>query len=198
MEVREPIVKHGKKTFTIAEYLEMENVAAEKSEYYQGEIFAMSGAKLPHNRISSNLMITLGNRLKQKGCQPFGSDLRVHVEKNSLFTYPDLSIVCGEVKTLNDDEMNVLNPTVLIEVLSKSSKNYDRGDKFKLYRDIPTLTEYILVDSLSLNVEVFRLNKNNFWQLEEYRAIEEILLIHALQVSIPLADIYEGVTFGQA
>lgn len=96
MEIREPLVAYGKRTFTITEYLEMENATVEKSEYYQGEIFAMSRAKLTHNIISRNILIQLGNRLKGKSCQPFNSDFRVHIEKNSLFTYPDLSVVCGE------------------------------------------------------------------------------------------------------
>ena len=195
MEIREPLVAYGKKHFTIAEYLEMEEAAAEKSEYYQGEIFAMSGAKLAHNRISRNIFGQLINKLKGKKCEPFASDLRVHVEKNSLFTYPDLSVVCGEIKTLNDDEMNLLNPTILIEVLSKSTKSYDRGDKFKLYRDIPTLKEYILVDSLSLKVEAFRISQSFHWEMEQLKTFDEILFIPTLQVSIPLSEIYEGTCF---
>lgn len=86
-------------------------------------------------------------KLKGKSCQPFGSDQRIHIEKNTLFTYPDISVICGELKTLNNDEWNILNLTVLSEILSPSTKNYDRGEKFKLYRDIPTLKEYILIDS---------------------------------------------------
>lgn len=103
-----------------------------------------------------------------------------------------------EIKTLNDDEMNLLNPTIIIEVLSQSTKNYDRGEKFKLYRDISSLKEYILVDSLSLNVEAFRLNKNLHWELEEFKAIDGILSIPALQLSIPLSEIYEETELLQA
>jgi Uma2 family endonuclease len=161
MDLREPIIAYGKKTFTIAEYLEMETASIEKNEYYQGEIFAMSGALLPHNIIAGNTFAHLHSRLKGKSCRPFNSDMRIHVKENTLFTYPDISVVCGKPETLNDDNFNLLNPTVIIEVLSKSTKSYDRGDKFKLYRDIPTLNEYILVDSLSVFIEDFRLNKNN-------------------------------------
>jgi len=158
MEVREPAIAYGKQKFSIQEYLEMEEAAAEKHEYYKGEIFAMSGAKWPHNTIFKNLFGTLFGKLKGKPCQPYGSDVRIHVEANTLFTYPDISIICGERSTLNNDDYNILNPTVIIEILSPSTKGYDRGDKFKLYRDIPTLKEYILVDSESINIEVFRLN----------------------------------------
>ncbi len=132
MEVHEPAVAYGKQKISIEEYLEMENASTEKHEYYKGEIFAISAAKVPHNTISANLSGILYDKLKGKKCKPYGSDQRIHIPSNTLFTYPDISIICGEIKTLNDDEYNVLNPTVIIEVLSKSTRNYDYGDKFKL------------------------------------------------------------------
>ncbi len=138
MEVKEPAIAYSKQKISIEAYLEMENASPEKHEYYQGEVFAMSGAKLPHNTIAGNLFVALANRLKGKKCKPYNSDQRIHIESNTLFTYPDISIVCGEVLTLNDDEYNVLNPAVIVEVLSKSTRNYDRGEKFKLYRNITT------------------------------------------------------------
>jgi len=193
MEIKEPAVAYGKRKFSIEEYLEMENTSIEKHEYYKGEIFAMSGAKMPHNTISKNLLGTLFAKLKGKKCQPYGSDVRVHVESNTLFTYPDISIVCGEVITLNNDDYNVLNPTVIIEILSASTKNYDRGEKFKLYRDIMTLKEYILVDSESVHIEAFRLNEHNHWELEEYNAITENLQIKSINENILLSEIYGGV-----
>jgi len=195
MEVREPAIAYGKQKISIEEYLEMENAALEKHEYYQGEIFAMSGAKTPHNIVSRNMLVALAQKLKGKRCQPFGSDMRIHIEANTLFTYPDISIVCGDIVTLNNDDYNVLNPSVLIEVLSPSTKNYDRGEKFKLYRDIPTLKEYILIDSLSVNIEVFRLNENNHWELEEYKLVAQTLKLQTVQAEIPLAEIYEGAAF---
>ena len=117
MEVREPVSADGKKNFSIAEYLELESAATEKNEYYRGEIFAMSGALLPHNIIAVNTLGYLHQKLKGKNCRPFNSDMRTHVEKNTLFTYPDITVVCGEVKTLNDDDYNLLNPTIIIEIL---------------------------------------------------------------------------------
>jgi Uma2 family endonuclease len=191
MELREPAVAYGKNV-SIEDYLEMENSSLEKHEYYKGEIFAMSGAKVPHNFITRNLLVTLGHKLKGKPCQPFGSDLRIHVEANTLFTYPDISIICGDISTLNNDDMNVLNPSILIEVLSHSTKNYDRGGKFKLYRDLPTLKEYILVDSGSVNIEVFRLNTNKRWELEEYNKNSKTFLIQTINTSLSLVEIYEG------
>jgi len=195
MDIREPAVAYSKQKFSIEEYLTMENAAAEKYEYYRGEIFAMSGAKVPHNTIARNLLVVLANKLKGKKCQPFGSDARIHIASNTLFTYPDISVICGELKTLNDDNCNVLNPTVLIEILSTSTKNYDRGEKFKLYRDIPTLKEYILVDSESVHVEVFRLNKSNHWELEEFNLLLDNLHVKAIEETLSLSEIYDGVTF---
>ncbi|HYK47756.1 MAG TPA: Uma2 family endonuclease, partial [Parafilimonas sp.] len=113
MDVQEPAISHSQQKISIAEYLEMENAALEKHEYYRGEVFAMSAAKVPHNIITRNLWIGLGNKLKGKKCQPYGSDQRIHIPSNTLFTYPDISIVCGEIITLNEDEFNVLNPSVI-------------------------------------------------------------------------------------
>ena len=175
MEVREPGVAYGKEKISIEEYLQMENTEVVKHEYYQGEIFPMSGAKVPHNIISGNIYAMLHARLKGKKCKPFNTDQRIHISSNTLFTYPDISVICGEVITLNNDDYNVLNPTVIIEVLSKSTKNYDRGEKFKLYRDIKTLKEYILVDSESIHIETFRLNENDHWELEEYGSLTDAL-----------------------
>src|SRR5688500_17765020 len=142
MEVREPAIAYGKQRLSIEEYLEFEKTSAVKHEYYQGEIFAMAGAKVAHNMVVMNCTVGLGSRLRGKPCKPFNSDQRTHIPKNTFFTYPDISIVCGEIVTLNNDEFNLLNPSVIIEVLSPGTKNYDRAEKFILYRDITSLKEY--------------------------------------------------------
>ena len=193
MEIREPAIAYGKQKYSIEEYLEMENAATEKHEYYKGEIFAMSGPKLPHINISGNLYGNLWNKLKGKSCRPFNSDMRIHIEKNTLFTYPDVTVVCGDPETLNNDNWNVLNPTIIFEVLFPSTKNYDRGNKFNLYRDIPTLKEYILVDSESISIEAFHINEKGKWELSEYKNIEHTLPLPSIGVSLELKEIYEGV-----
>jgi Uma2 family endonuclease len=193
MEVREAAIAYGKEKMSIEAYLEMENAADEKHEYYKGEIFAMSGAKVPHNTIAENFFGVLFTKLKGKKCKPFNSDQRIHIPLNTLFTYPDISIICGGIITHNNDDYNVLNPTVIIEVLSKSTKNYDRGEKFKLYRDIATLKEYVLVDSESIHMEIFRLNENGHWELEEYNSLTDTVIIKAIDEFILLSEIYEGV-----
>lgn len=192
MEIKEPALAYHRKNWTIEEYLQMEEAADEKHEYYQGEIFTMSGAKLPQNIVTRNIYGALLQKLKGKSCQPFGSDLRVHIPSNTLFTYPDISIFCDEVKTLSDDEFNALNPTVLFEILSTSTRNYDRINKFNLYREIPTLKEYILVDSLSISVEAFHINEKGKWELREYKKIEESFSLQTIDFNLPLQEIYEG------
>jgi Uma2 family endonuclease len=199
MEINEPIVAYGKKKFTVEEYLEFEKAATERHEYYQGEIFrmlghgemlAMSGAARLHNMIFSNLFGTLSYKLKGKSCRPYGPDMRMNIPENTLFTYPDISIYCGGSEAIAEDEETVTNPTIIIEILSPSTREYDRGGKFKLYRDIPTLKEYILVDTAAINVEAFRLNKNKHWELEEYKSFTDELGFPALEITIPLTDIY--------
>ncbi len=170
----------------------MEKEALEKHEFFKGEIFAMAGAGARHNVIFSNLFTDIGMRLKGKPCKPYGSDMRIHVAKNTLFTYPDISIICGEIIPSELDEDTATLPTVLIEILSPSTKDYDRGGKFILYRDIPTLKEYIMVDSQAIFIEAYRVNERGHWELEEYRSVENILTILSVDVSMPLKEIYEG------
>jgi Uma2 family endonuclease len=138
------------------------------------------------------MTVLLGQKLKGKSCKPFNSDQRIHIPENTLFTYPDISIVCGEIITKDNDDWNILNPSVIIEVLSQSTKSYDRGEKFRLYRSILTLKEYILVDSDSISIEAFRINAGGHWELEEYKTINEIVFLDTIQLSIPVAEIYEG------
>lgn len=112
------------------------------------------------------------------------------IPENTLFTYPDISVYCRDIDD-SIDEDTIVNPTVLIEILSPSTRSYDRGEKFMLYRDIPTLREYILVDTDSVRVEVYRINNSGHWELEEYKQLAEQLVIPVLGFSIPLSDIYD-------
>lgn len=193
MEIREPLVVYGKKKLSVAEYLEYEKSTGEKHEFYKGEVFAMAGAKVPHNRIVTRLTSLLGQLLRGKTCEPFNSDQRIHIPNNSLFTYPDISIVCGPVETLNNDDYNILNPSVIIEVSSPGTKSYDRSEKFQLYKDIPTLKEYILIDSESIHVEAFRINTKKLWEKTAYTTSYQTLAIPIVNMAIPLYDVYEGI-----
>jgi len=191
IEVREPVAVYNKTKFTAEEYLQFEKTSSEKHEYFKGEIFAMAGAGPRHNLIFSNLFGDLAYKLKGKTCRPFGSDFRVHIPENTLFTYPDISIVCGDIISSNVDQDSVTNPTVIIEILSPSTKDYDRGGKFLLYRDIPTLKEYILIDTGAIFIEAHRINKSGHWELEDIKGSEATLNIEAVGLSFPLKEICE-------
>jgi len=115
----------------------------------------------------------------------------MNIPENTLFTYPDISVYCHDLTNVSEDEDTVINPTVIIEVLSPSTENYDRGEKFKLYRDIPTLREYILVETKSIRIEAFRVNDRKHWELEEYRDLTGELDMPSIGVAIPVADIYQ-------
>jgi Uma2 family endonuclease len=190
-DIREPVLAYGKKKLSIEEYLVFERESESKHEYYKGEVFAMSCAGARHNIIFSNLFIALGTKLKGKPCIPFGSDMRVHIPENTLFTYPDISVFCNSDFQKKEEDF-LVGPTVIVEILSPSTQHYDRGGKFKLYRDIPTLKEFILVDTESISVKVFRLNATNHWELEEYKILTDSLLISTLEISIPLSIIYNN------
>lgn len=129
--------------------------------------------------------------MKGKSCQPYGSDMRVNIPENTLFTYPDISVFCGDVTTLPEDENTAIQPTVIFEILSPSTSNYDRGVKFMLYRAIPTLKDYILIDSESIHAEHFAINKQGLWQLEEHNKTGEKIFIESLNVSLSMKEIYD-------
>lgn len=192
MQLHEPAIAYSKQKMSIEAYLVFENAATEKHEFYHGEVFAMSGAKITHNKIVVNTLSSMNTNLRHQKCQPYGSDQRIYVEANTLFTYPDISIFCGDIITLNNDEMNAINPSVIIEVLSPATRDYDRGLKFKLYRDIPSLKEYILIDIETINAEVFSINENNRWELREYKSVDEKMLVKTIQAEISLETIYAG------
>ena len=184
-----------KKKYTQGEYLEIERKALDKSEYYQGDVFAMSGASWNHNIISGNFLAVLHQQLKGKSCRPFSSDLRIHIPLSTLYTYPDLVVVCGTPEFLDNEFDTLLNPTFIAEVLSASTMDYDRGKKFQFYRSIPTLKEYWTISSLEYHLEKYVKNNDNTWTFSETINPIDQLLIATLQVTVPLAELYEGVKF---
>jgi Uma2 family endonuclease len=191
LHAEEPEIAYYKKFLSEDEYLTLEATSEHKHEFYNGEVFAMAGASDLHNEIFTNVFGALTTRLKGKPCRPYGSDKRLKILKNSLYTYPDISIYCNAKGSADDSLVISKEPTVLLEILSESTKDYDRGGKFKLYRDIPTLREYILVDSESIGVENFKLNSLRHWELEEFKLMNDSLTIYSLGVTIPLHEIYE-------
>ena len=156
-----------KQPISAEEYLTWERQALEKSEFFNGEIIPMAGATRNQNRIKENMSVEIGMALKGTDCQSFSSDMRVHLPETALYAYPDIVIVCGEPDLLPDEFDNLLNPAVVVEILSDSTEDYDRGRKFLRYRSIPSLLEYVLIDSQRVAVEVWRKNDAGQWTLVE-------------------------------
>lgn len=180
---------------TVEEYLQQEETALEKHEYYQGDVFAMAGGTIDHNTIVSNTIAEINAFLKGKTCRVFPSDLKVHIEANSLFTYPDISIVCGPVEKWKARNDVITNPIVIIEVLSKSTESYDRGQKFKLYRAIPSLQEYILISSTEVLLEHYKKQAPQVWTFQESKEGNDALKIEAVQFTCALSEVYRNVSF---
>lgn len=196
-KVEEPATGYGygKRKYTVEDYMQIEAASGQKHEYYNGEIFAMASAKWDHNVIASNLMGMLHPKLKGSPCQVSGSDMRVLVEENGLYTYPDLLIVCGQPKFKDNDEYNLMNPSVIIEVLSPSTKEYDRGDKFKLYQGLSSLREYLLIDSKSVLVELFIKNEKGEWIPQKYHRLEDSFMLETTGTTLSLEEIYARTQF---
>ena len=176
-----------------SEYLEEERKALTKSEYYKGEVYAMSGASKNHNRIVASIIITIGQFLKSKSYRIYPSDLRVHNPENGLYTYPDVTIVCGKEEYLDEEFDTLLNPTVIIEVLSPTTEEYDRGTKFKLYRSIPSLKNYVMISSTDFSAEVYTRIDNDKWNLKMAKEKEGIIHISAIDFDLSLNDVYAQV-----
>jgi Uma2 family endonuclease len=168
-----------------------------KSDYYAGEIFAMSGGTIRHSLICSNIGGELRERLKGKPCRAYESNLRLLTRKSGLRNYPDVSVYCGPLLRDEEDRTGetVTNPTVLFEVLSKSTEGYDRGLKAENYRSIESLKAYVLVSQERPHVEIFERQGNGTWLLREERGMEAVLAIPAIGVELPLAEVYDGVDF---
>lgn len=188
-----------KKKYTVEEYLQMELKSAYKSEYYNGEIFpmgeiegdtpeAMAGALPAHNAISSNVIFLFGSQLRGKGCKPYGGDQRIFIPETGLYTYPDISVFCGPLQY--QDEMTLKNPVLLVEILSKVTEGYNRGSKFEMYRSIPALVEYLMVDSRRVHVELWR-KENGKWVLaSETNDINETIELKSVENLFLLQDFY--------
>ena len=187
--VREP-------RYSFEEYLAREQAATYKSEFYRGEIFAMSGGSPRHNKVSGNIFGSLWGRLRGTGCSPYNSDQRIRIPANGLSTYPDVSVVCGELQLDSLDHDAVINPRLIFEVLSASTENYNRGKKFDLYRQLDSLQEYILVAQDEPQVERFVRQSDGSWLLTVFKGLEAGLELATLGCALPLSEIYEDVTFG--
>jgi len=179
---------------TPGEYLEIERKSEIRSEYIAGRMYAMSGASRRHALIAGNLHGEIWSQLRGGACEAYMNDLRVKVSPTGMYTYPDVVAVCGEVLLEDDHFDTLLNPTVIVEVLSESTEAYDRGEKFAHYRRLDTLREYVLVAQDKIRVEHF-LREGEQWVLSEVSGLDATLHLGSIDCHIALATIYEKVQF---
>ena len=186
------IAKHY---ITPDEYLHRERKAEFRSEYFRGEMFAMAGASANHNLIVLNAGSPLREQLKKQPCRVYPSDLKLRIEATGLYTYPDLSVVCGEPQLESDGGDVLLNPVVLVEVLSDSTEAYDRGKKFEHYRTIPSLKHYVLIAQDRHAIDCFSRHANGSWFLTTCQGLEGKLMLDAIDSELQTAEVYEKVVF---
>jgi Uma2 family endonuclease len=180
---------------TPKEYLEMERLAPSRNEYYAGAMYAMAGASRRHVFIVTNIVASLGGQLKGGRCSAFANDLRVKVSTHGLYTYPDVGVVCGKGRYEDKHGDTLLNPTVIIEVISDSTESYDRGRKFEMYRTLESLTDYLLVAQDEPLVEHFSRMSDGRWALSEHKGMDAAVAIASIDCALALADIYDKIDF---
>ena len=183
-------MQQTRRQYTLEDYLSLQKGIEVKLEYFNGEIYVMAGGSAGHNRISRNVLKLFDAALAGSSCEAFGSDMRVSTP-SGLYTYPDATIVCGP-KVSNATE-TVTNPVVIVEVLSDSTRNYDRGEKFELYRSIPTLRHYLLIEQNFHRVEHRHVEADGSWSTV---SPEEIVHFSEVGIDLRVAEIYEGVEAG--
>lgn len=187
-----------KKRYAPEEYLALERSSEAKHEYFNGEIFAMGGASPQHVLIVTNIVIELGTELKQGPCRVYSTDLRVKVNPTGLYTYPDVVVIC-DVPEFSDEQKDTLsNPVLIIEVLSDSTKDYDRGGKFEQYRTIGSFAEYLLVAQDRPHVEHYVRQSDGSWVLHETNRLEDTIQLTSVPCSLPLSEIYDKIDFSSS
>jgi Uma2 family endonuclease len=179
------------------EYLDWEEEQPYKHEYLNGEAYAMTGGTIGHNQIAVNFVAMLRTHLRGKGCRVFVNDVKVQVNTKGPYFYPDLVVTCDNEHT--DSQKLISHPRLIIEVLSPRTKNYDRGEKFRQYRKMPSLQEYILIDALLVDIECYRINERNKWELTSYNSedIKDLTVVEfpSIEFECSIASIYEDVEF---
>ena len=183
------------KIYTPEEYLEFEVNSEERHEYINGEVICVTGGTPNHNQIAGNFYAGLNFGLKRQPYRVFVSDQRVWIPEKRIYTYPDVVVVQGELQMQEGRKDTITNPLMLIEVLSKSTRNYDKDEKFAAYRTIPTFQEYILIDQFKMQVEQYFKTGKNSWTFSEYYELNETVSLNSINFEITLEDIYDKVEF---
>jgi Uma2 family endonuclease len=187
-----------KSYLTPEEYLALERQSDTKREYFDGEVYAMSGATRAHNIITTNVTTAFVTQLKGRRCEVYASDMRVKVQPTGLYTYPDVVIVCGKVQLEDQRQDTLLNPTVLVEVLSPSTDDYDRGTKFAHYRTLESLSDYLVIAQAEPLVEHYQRQPDNRWLLTTYATLDAVVTVPFLGCDLSLAEVYDKVDWSEA
>jgi len=180
---------------TAEEYLARERAADYKSEYFDGEILAMAGASKLHNVVAGNIFAKLHAQLEGRSCEVYSSDMRLKVSPTGLYTYPDVVVACGEAKFEDDEIDTLLNPILIVEVLSKSTESHDRSTKFEHYSKLKSLQEYLLVAQNRPRVELFTKQGEGSWMLSTFENLEDVVKLVSIDCELALKDIYLKVNF---
>jgi Uma2 family endonuclease len=187
-----------KQIYTVEEYFTLEKESETKNEYHNGEIIPMAGASINHLRINGNLYFQLRlNFVGRKNCEAFSNDLKIQVKVGTKYTYPDLVALCGEPQRLPGHNDIITNPTVIIEILSKSTQSYDKTAKFESYKSVVTLQEYVLVSQDEMNIICYRKQPDNSWQDETLTDPQAKLKLGSVNAEVTLSDIYTMVNFAE-
>jgi Uma2 family endonuclease len=186
-----------KPRLTPEEYLAIERMAEFRSEYYNGEMFATSGASMAHGRLSVRLVAALFPQIRGRRCQLYSNDMRIRVAQTGLYTYPDLVGVCGEEIYASDEFDVLLNPNLIVEVLSPSTEAYDRGRKFEHYRMIESLSQYLLVAQDRVHLDLYT-NAGDGWKLQSYDSLTDQVALQSIGCMLAVSHVYDGVDLGGA
>lgn len=181
------------RSFTEAEYLAFEQASEHKHEYYQGDVYAMTGGTEFHNLLSGNTYAALHAQLRRRECRVYNSDQRLKIMATGLYTYPDVTVVCGQPQFVEASRLTLINPTVIVEVLSPSTERYDRGMKFRHYRTLPSLHDYLLIAQDEPRIEHYSRQSDVIWQLAEAVGLTAQLTLRSIECVLALADVYEKV-----
>ncbi len=180
---------------TVEAYLQRELESGVKHEFHDGKIYALAGGTINHGRLCGNIYSEIRSGLKQKksDCEVLNGEVKLHIEKTNTYVYPDAMVVCGAIETAENNENAVTNPILVVEVLSKSTADYDRGEKFYIYRQIPSLQEYILIEQDQAVVEVYyKKEGSDLWSINRYQK-EKLVKLESIGIEVALKDLYDNV-----
>lgn len=184
-----------KKSYSPEEYLQLEEISESKNEYRDGEIIPMAGGTTNHNEIAGNFYANFKFTMRGKNYKIYMGDVKLWIQRYRIYTYPDVIVIQGEPIYEGTGTTTVTNPIMIVEVLSKSTENHDRTNKFRFYRSIATLKEYIMINQYEYLVEQFNKNAEGQWVLTEYESVDAVLSLKSIGFQISFSDIYQGVNF---